>query len=138
MGGSGRQELKKGSLGDRDVKQKREGNRGDGKGVCPIQSFLSITVNQGEGDPRPESDTGCCRHRTRLRSSHLTEPTAPWLLFTFLTYIYLFVWGGACYGRNVKSLFSFHHRPGIEPKSSGVVASSFIQCAILLVPVLFL
>lgn len=45
VGGSGRQELKKGSLGDRDAKQKREGSRGDGGGVCPIQSFLSITVN---------------------------------------------------------------------------------------------
>lgn len=78
-GRSGRQELKKGSLGDRDVKPKREGNRREGRGVCPIQSFLSITVNQGELGPGPKSDTGCCRHHTRLRSSHLNEPMAPWL-----------------------------------------------------------
>lgn len=47
-GGSGREQqtrAEKGITWRGDVKQKREGNRGDGKGVCPIQSFLSITVN---------------------------------------------------------------------------------------------
>lgn len=73
------QQIRVEKLGDRDVKEKREGNKGEEGGVGSIQSFLSITVNQGELGPRPESDTGCCRHYGRLRSSHLNEPTAPWL-----------------------------------------------------------
>lgn len=145
-GGSGRscrQELKKETLGDREMLSRRGRGTGGKEGEsAPSNPFCQSQWGKENWDPGLSQTLDAAG---LLISMNLQLPgyerglaITCLILFTILNFIYLLLWGGACYGRNVKPVLSFHHGPGREPQSSGVVASPFIQCAISLAPVLFL